>query len=115
MSDAFVSCECCGCWVPNTPEDNAGYEDEGHEPGYGLCVGCGGDPKVKEMSVGEINALEEEVFWKLMGSAYEMFFRSRIEHLMEILSDENRSKLEAKTHLGKIAVVSKLIENGSMI
>jgi hypothetical protein len=115
----WIACSCCGKGILDTPEENTYHGKEPYpcDLGMGMCVECGGDPSLNDMTIIELEQLElpEEEFWRKMGSAYEMFFRSRVDILRKNVDEDKFAKFDALSLPRKCYVVSLLIEKGAMI
>jgi hypothetical protein len=106
-----VKCGCCGAYVENTPAHNVAlHQPEGspypNDDGFGMCKDCGGDPAVS------LDDLSEEKVRKRLGWGACCFYDARIELVLENLNERNRAKFAALDYAGKVAIVSRMLEEG---
>jgi len=106
-----IVCAYCGRLIRNTPTANISYAQVPypHDDGYGYCRECGGDPTVPTDDH-SIAALK-----KRLGSMAISFYEARFEVLRQALSPSNAAKFEAMSYAKKIALVTRLVEQGTMI
>lgn len=114
MSD-YVVCDCCGAWTLDTKEENRDFDTRYLENGRGMCIKCGGDPRTDKMTDADLAKLPDEEYWRLMGSAHEMFFSTRVKLLSETLKDQQLERFQEMSLPLKVKVISKLIQKGVMI
>jgi len=100
----WLLCSCCGHMLRDTAAENCSHGAVPYpfDQGYGMCRRCGGDP------TGPTEA-------DRMGWAARAFFETRIALLAQQLSPTNRDKLHAMSYTRQVAVVTRLVQNGSLI
>ena len=107
----WVRCSCCGRDVLNTTEHNVALHKPDGDPypdddGYGMCVGCGGDPTADSKDLSEKNIR------KRLGFGGECFYDTRIEHLGKALNAENSARFKALPFYKQVALVASAVEEG---
>lgn len=102
IAAGWLTCTCCGTGLRDTPEENADYGKHSFDVGFGMCRGCGGDPKAKTLR-------------KRMGWASCTFFDARIKILAEKLSEKSRTHFLGLSYQKKCRIIEGLITKGMMI
>lgn len=96
---AFLTCSCCGAGF-DASTDQA--EPGEHDAGFGVCMGCGGNPKARKPR-------------KRAGWAYCAFIDARIPVLREQLNETNRARFDGMSWEAQGRIIEKMIERGAMI
>lgn len=99
----LLSCSCCGAGVHDTPEENASHGEVPypHDTGYGMCLGCGGNPNGK--------TTKERMGWGMT-----CFFEARIAKLAAALNEKNRKHFLGLSFAKQCRVIEKAVTEGMM-
>jgi len=103
-SPELLTCSCCGKGVWNTPEENTHYGEVPYpdDNGFGMCRECGGDDKAED--------IQDKLGW-----AGRCFFEARFDVVRRGLNPENQVKWDRWSYEKKVAMVTRLVEKGTMI
>jgi len=103
-TETYVTCHCCGRGIRDNAEENAHFGQVPYpdDQGFGMCKDCGGDAKAPDIK-------------GKLGWAGRCFFEARFDVVRRALSSENQAKWDTWPYERKVALVTRLVEKGSMI